>query len=429
MKKVLIISYYRPPAGGPGVQRVLKFAKYLPRFGWQPIVLTVEGGEYPAFDLSMEKEIPQSCKVYRVRAFEPGRLYRQFVGLKKGDKIPVAVLTEKKPGWKKRFANWVRLNLFLPDAKILWKYRAVQEGKRIIAREKPNVLFSSSPPPTVHLIAKALARHAGLKWVADFRDPWTNIYHYSELNKSQLAKKMDQHLEYSVLKNATKITFVNQGFFNYSEQSNMHLLPNGFDPEDVDDHSENDSNDKFTIRYVGSLKPRQYVDSFFTVLKNLSLEKKFFRTIRLEFIGNVYPEVRQAIADKNISLEINFLGYLEHDKALKYVMHADLLLLVIGPSAIADKLFSGKIFEYIMARKPILAYGPIHGAASVLLSSTHTGKMYDYKDYEGPENYIVEHYNRWQSKDAYSDYDQKEIAKYDRKILTQKLVQIFEEII
>jgi hypothetical protein len=207
------------------------------------------------------------------------------------------------------------------------------------------------------------------------------------------------------------------------------VLPNGFDGEDYKNYSDHDPNDKFTIRYIGSLKPRQYVDSFFSMLKNLSQEKKYAESIRLELVGHIYPEVRKAIMEKNIDLELNLSGYLDHENAVKRILTADMLLLVIGSSSIADKVFSGKIFEYIMARKPILAYGPIDGAASALLAKTRCGKMFDFSDYKGADGYLLEHYQRWQKQDTYSDFNLSEIAQYERKNLTQKLVKIFEELI
>jgi hypothetical protein len=158
MKKVLIITYYWPPAGGPGVQRVLKFAKYLPEFGWQPLVLTVKNGEYPAYDKSLKNDIPPECKVYTTKSIEPFKLYKKFTGMAENEAIPVATLTENKKNWKKRLAYWIRLNLFIPDAKIGWIPFAVKAGKKIIQEEKPDIILSSSPPPTVHLIAKKLAK-------------------------------------------------------------------------------------------------------------------------------------------------------------------------------------------------------------------------------------------------------------------------------
>jgi hypothetical protein len=183
MKKVLIITYYWPPAGGPGVQRILKFAKYLPDFGWQPLVLTVSKGEYPALDKSLYKEIPQEAEVFKTKSFEPNLLYKKFVGLDQDASIPISVLSEEKSSLKKSLAHWIRINFFIPDAKIGWQPFAITEGKRIIENHQPDIIFSSSPPPTVHLIARRLKKYARLKWVADFRDPWTDIHYYENQNR------------------------------------------------------------------------------------------------------------------------------------------------------------------------------------------------------------------------------------------------------
>ncbi|MCK4715587.1 MAG: glycosyltransferase, partial [Candidatus Marinimicrobia bacterium] len=210
MKKVLIITYYWPPAGGPGVQRVLKFAKYLPEFGWQPIILTVKNGEYPAIDNSLQKEIPANCKVYNTFSIEPNFVYKKFTGMGSDEKIPTAVLAAENTNWKKRLANWIRLNLFIPDAKIGWIPFAVRKGKKIIKAEKPDIIFSSSPPPTVHLIARKLAKWSGIKWVADFRDPWTDIYHYNDVKRSAWSLNRDKDKEKEIVTSADEIITVSQ---------------------------------------------------------------------------------------------------------------------------------------------------------------------------------------------------------------------------
>ncbi|MDA3871426.1 MAG: glycosyl transferase family 1, partial [Candidatus Marinimicrobia bacterium] len=171
MKKVLIITYYWPPAGGPGVQRVLKFAKYLPQFGWQPIILTVKNGEYSAIDESLIKEIPKECIVYKTKTFEPYNLYKKFVGKKKDEKLPTYILnTNKNDNLNNKIAKWIRANLFIPDARIGWISHIVREGMKIIEKENPDIIFSSSPPHSLQIGAKKLAKKSGLKWVADFRD-------------------------------------------------------------------------------------------------------------------------------------------------------------------------------------------------------------------------------------------------------------------
>ena len=210
MKKVLVVTYYWPPSGGPGVQRVLKFAKYLPAHGWEPIILTVKNGEYPSIDPSLAGDIPAGCSVHRSISFEPGGLYRPFVGLRSGEPIPVATLAVRDISWRQRWANWIRLNLFIPDAKIGWVPSALKAGRRIIRTTKPDLIFSSSPPQTVQLIAEKLARASGLPWVADYRDPWTRIFHYATSRRSAWARRYDRRLEERIVPAADERITVNQ---------------------------------------------------------------------------------------------------------------------------------------------------------------------------------------------------------------------------
>lgn len=428
MKTVLIITYYWPPAGGPGVQRVLKFVKYLPAFGWRPVVLTVRDGEYPAIDESLNKDVPADCLVFKTASLEPTGLYKRFVGMKKEDRIRVAVLTEKSSSMKKRLSNWIRLNLIYPDAKIGWKPFAVKEGLRLISEYHPELIFSSSPPSTVQRIARALSKKSGLPWVADFRDPWTNAYYYHQLPKSRLARKIDRHLERQVLHDADRIVTVSEGFFDDALHHKEIQIPNGFDSEDLPGSRDRQPNKKFTIRYMGSLKIRQYIGSFFDALKDLSDRPEMRDALRLDIIGNFDPRVRDIISAKNIPMEINFSGYRNHDEALRLVSQADMLLLVIGRSHISHRLLTGKVFEYIMVRKPILAYGPPGGAADNLLQKTRTGRMFDYEDQPGAAQFIEDHFNDWKNGRQFSNFAAQEINRYERKELTRSLAKLFEDV-
>lgn len=428
MKKVLIITYYWPPAGGPGVQRVLKFAKYLPEFGWKPIILNVKKGEYPAIDETMAEDIPECCKVYKTNSIEPNFLYKKFTGMKLDEKIPVAVLAEKNQNWKKKVSNWIRINLFIPDAKIGWIPFGVKAGKKIIIKEKPDIIFSSSPPPTVHLIANKLAKWSGIKWVADFRDPWTDIYHYNKIKINSISKNYDKHLENNILHTCKKIIVVNDNFFqDFKNQEKMSIIPNGYDSSDMIPTETPDKNTKFTIRYMGSMKIRQYVDSFFCILKEISKIKNLKNSIRLDIIGRIDPLIVKLIREKNINLEINFTGYLPHKEAIHLIANADLYLFIIGKGNRGKFITTSKIFEYLMMKKPIIAYGPLDGTANKILKKTGAGKMFDYDNKVDAKKYILGLYQKWNQGNIYFKVDLEEIKKYDRKILTQKLVQIFEE--
>ena len=382
MAKVLIITYYWPPAGGPGVQRALKFSKYLPDFGWQPIILTVENGEFPAIDPTLEKEVSSACRIYRTKIFHPHLYYKKFVGMQEDEKIPIAVLTEEETSWKKRIANWLRSNLFVPDARVGWLPFAVKEGKKIINNEKPQIIFSTSPPPTVHLIASKLAKWSGIKWVADFRDPWTNIYHYDKVSKNIISRMIDKRLEKNVLKRADKITSVNQDFFRNSVGLNKIIqITNGYDSADMEKIvKKKTANTKFIIRYMGSLKIRQYVDSFFAILNELSENEEYKRNIQFELIGYVDPVVLRYIEDKNILIKIKTYGYLNHDKAIELAANADILLLLVAKSPNSNLFVSGKLFEYIMVQKPLLAFGPLNGSSDNIIKKFSEKNKSEYSE-------------------------------------------------
>jgi hypothetical protein len=429
MKKVLIITYYWPPAGGPGVQRVLKFAKYLPQFGWQPIILTVKNGEYPAIDETLESDIPAECQVYKTSSLEPNQLYKKFVGMKKEERIRVAVMTEANKNWKKKIAGWVRLNLIFPDAKIGWKPSALKVGKKVIDELRPDLIFSSSPPPTTHRIARSLSKKSKLPWVADFRDPWTNIYYYDKAPKSKFAQMIDHKLEKQTLNDADKVITVTKGFFTNFDHSKEIQIPNGFDSDDIRNIEPKAKNKKFTIRYMGFLKTKQYVESFFDILKELSQLESYRENIKLEIIGNLNPIVQKRIEEKAIEMEVNFINYKNHDEALTLIVNADLLLLIIGISNVNRKLLSGKVFEYLMAKKPILAYGPTDGAAAQLLENTKSGKMFQYEDYKNAKQFILVNYERWNSGGNFHPLAALEISQYERKKLTESLVKVFEDVI
>ncbi|MFC1887722.1 group 1 glycosyl transferase, partial [Candidatus Cloacimonadota bacterium] len=206
MKKVLIITYYWPPAGGPGVQRVLKFAKYLPEFGWQPVILTVLDGEYPAYDIELKEEIPKGIKIFKTSTIEPFVLYKLFFGMRTDTHLSTHVLdTMKNKSYKQKISQLIRANLFIPDARIWWYLFAVKKGIKLVKNEKIDLIMSSSPPQTTHLIAKKIAQKTGKKWIADFRDPWTDYFRIKDLPRIGLIKKLDKHYEHSVLRNADTV--------------------------------------------------------------------------------------------------------------------------------------------------------------------------------------------------------------------------------
>lgn len=436
-KKVLIITYYWPPAGGPGVQRVLKFAKYLPEFGWQPVILTVKKGEFPAIDKTLEKDIPKDCIVYQTNSWEPTDLYKNFTGKKKDEKIPVAVLSEKNLNWKKRITNWIRLNLFIPDAKIGWIPFAVRQGKKIIRKHQPDIIFSSSPPPTVHLIAKKLAKWSGIKWVADFRDPWTEIHYYEDNPRAYFPRSLDKQLEYSVLSRANIVTCISQkdielDFGHKTSIQKCINIPNGYDETDFVNFNV-DSNQKFNIFqiiHLGSINHERLPISLLSSIEKLYLNKIISpQSFKITLIGKTENILKEYIVQHQIEDLVEFIPYLPHKEALTLCQSADLLLLLVTQSNKNIRILPGKTFEYLRMGKQILALGPKGGEVARILRETNSGKMMDY-DSEGEiYKFLESNITRKRASHQLVLKNIDKIKKYSRKELTHSLVHLFEDII
>ncbi|MCK4827329.1 glycosyltransferase [bacterium] len=430
MRKVLIITYYWPPSGGPGVQRVLKFSKYLPEFGWQPIILTVKNGEYPAIDETLAEDIPECCKVFKTNSIEPNLLYKKFTGMKPDENLPVAVLAEKDVNWKKRWANWIRLNLFIPDAKIGWIPFAVREGKKIIEREKPELIFSSSPPPTVHLIAQKLATWSGVKWVADFRDPWTDIYHYDRAVRSLYSRSRDRRLERGVLNAADVLTTVSRNVSSLLEAkkgsgTTIEVIPNGYDEADFRDLDRVKRFNGFTLTYAGKMNNQQNPTRLWEVLNNLvRSDQQFAENFQMLFMGNITSEIMDAIEANNLRDNLKIAGYVNHNRMIENLYKSHILLLLIPNTKNNQGIVTGKLFEYLPTENFILGVGPENGDAAKILHETNTGKMFGFEEIEEVGNEIERQYGNWQ-KGIRREVNEEEIREYSRRKSVDKLAEIF----
>jgi len=435
-KKVLIVTYYWPPAGGPGVQRVLKFAKYLPEFGWQPLILTVKNGEYPAFDPTLEKEVPEAARVFRTAAIEPNFLYKKFTGMSSDESIPVAVLADKKLNWKKRLANSIRLNLFVPDAKIGWIPFAVKRGHRILEEEKPDVIFSSSPPPSVHLIARKLAKSGGLKWVADFRDPWTDIHYYEDYRRIGLARRIDHNLEYNVLRRADVVTCISRldielDFAQKIEGQRFVNIANGYDETDFTGiHSDGTPSDKFVLMHLGGVgSERNPINLFKAVRALLDQGRISPPDFELVFIGKVDEVILQTVEELGLAAVFTRIPYLPHREALQRTQTASAMLLLVTQSQKNLRILPGKTFEYMRTGKPILALGPEDGEVARILNDSNTGKMISYEKYDEIYDNVLRLYSQWRKAGSLQQNVDADIQSYSRQNLTAKLVNVFESIL
>jgi len=429
MKKVLIITYYWPPAGGAGVQRILKFAKYLPQFGWQPIVLTVENPDSPIEDISLANDIPDECVVYKTKALEPFSLFKKFTGIRDDEKIPGDVLLNKDGATRKdKIAQWVRSNLFIPDGKIGWFPFAVKRGMKIIKNEKIDLIFTTSPPHTVGLIGRSLARKSNIKWVADFRDPWMEIVYYQNIKRSSITKAIDRSLERKVLKDAGGIISVSTDMINIFkskvDRKNYYILPNGYDESDLT-ITNSEKNKKFIISYTGTMSKDRIPYPLITALQKLIFEDGI-NNIHLKFAGRFCQEFIELINKAEINNFFELNDFVPHKESMKILQTADMLLLMVDDVPNNKGFVTGKIFEYLGCKKPIFAIGPTDGNANDILKESDSGVMIDYKDTEGAYNLLKRMYNDWLNNKTVYKFN---VEKYSRKKLTEQLTDIFSEII
>jgi len=425
MKKVLVITYYWPPSGGPGVQRVLKFVKYLPEFGWEPIILTVMDGEYPVIDESLLNEVDPKLKVYKTKSYEPFNFYKSFTGRRREEKIPKHAINKSgSESIKQKISRLVRANIFIPDARVGWVKSIELEGMKIIEKENPSVILSTSPPHSLQLGAKRLAEKSGLKWVADLRDPWTEAYWMKDIGRVSLAQSIDKKFERSVINKADDVIVVSSSLIqNYKDtgRQDFHVLPNGYDTDDFDNLKKTGS-DKFRILYAGGLSASQNPVNFFEAVSRLVDQVK--QNLDINFYGSFHSSILDTINKNNISSLVNLHDYIAHNEAIKKMADADLLLLLIPNTKYNEGIITGKLFEYMAARNFILTVGPPKGDAANILEETGSGKVIGYD--EDPSKIIIEQFERWKKKEILQ-VDEEALNKYTRRSTTQKLSQILSD--
>ncbi len=406
---------------------MLKFAKYLPEFGWEPVILTVENGEFPAIDESLLNDIPEGIKVYKTKTLEPFALYKSISG-NKDKAIETYALTEKNSSLISKISKWLRLNLFIPDARRGWKHYAVKKGIELIQSENIDIILSSSPPHSLQLAAKEIAKKSGLPWVADFRDLWLDAFYIPTEEQGKLARKLNACYEKSIIKSADKVISTSQEIIDdlksKAPASNYDVVYNGYDESDFEHHTK-DKNQKFTIRYFGSISSGQNPLSLFYALREIKENSKdIYNNISVELYGKIDATVWQAIQENGLESCVCFKGYVAHNTVPKLMTTADCLLLLL-PRTKYKGMVPGKLFEYMAALKPILAIGSTASETSKLLRATNSGNMYDHN-----ANITQDILSLYKS--AMEDNDTKidsNIKEYSRKRQTEKLAQILNETI
>ncbi len=423
-RKVLIICYYWPPAGGPGVQRWLKFVKYLPSFGIDPIVYVPENPNYPILDKSLEEEIPQGVTMLSKPIREPYK-YAAMLSRKQTKSISAGLVPdESKQNALQRFLLYIRGNLFVPDARILWVKPSVKFLKSYVKQEGIETIITSGPPHSLHLIGQRLKDHFGkeLKWIADFRDPWTTISYHDKLKMGKRAQRLHKKMEKKVLNEADDIIVTSPSTktdFEHLTKQPVHLITNGYDNE----HRKNViPSEVFTMAHIGSLLTDRNPKILWKVLAELKTEEKLPENFRIQLVGKVSEAIISAIESYGLSNHLDMVGYVSHEKALLLQQKASILLLIEINSTITKAIIPGKVFEYLSAQRPIIAIGPENADVYQIITETNAGNYITYKDQELLKAVIINHYQDF--KENKLKIESNNLSQYHRRDLTEKLVQL-----
>ena len=431
--KVLVVSYYWYPFAGVGTYRVSRFVKYLQRLGWDVVILTAKKAA-TGHIADPDDPLLKSVKVYRSSIVEP----TQLLSNKKSGNISSthdpSIFYSKNKGILAKIAVWMRLNILIPDAKLTWKWFAVPLGKKVIKQEAPDIIFSTSPPPTTHRIAQQLAAWSKIPWLADFRDPWTNIYYYDENPLSPLAQKKNKELENQILHSADRVTVVNHGFFDKipdSVQTKIHRITNGFDPDHITtEESKPQRNERFTIRYFGSLKMNQRPTAFLEALSQIENKTpEIAQRMRFEFFGSLDPTIEKDL--ESICTRISFKknAFIKHSDMMALLPKSDLLLLSIGNSKNSSYALSTKVFEYMISGSNVLGIGPVEGAAAEVVSTTGIGKFFDRTDTSRVYAYLMSCFEAFDRNEYTFNNRNESMEKYSFSELTNQLDSTLRQLI
>ncbi|SFD68312.1 Glycosyl transferases group 1 [Algibacter lectus] len=424
--KVLIISYYWPPAGGPGVQRWLKFVKYLPDFNVEPIVYIPENPNYPLVDESLIAEVSKDVTIIKQPISEPYKLAGLF-SKKSSSTISKGIIPEQKTqSFIEKAMLYIRGNFFIPDARKSWVKPSVAYLSNYIEKENISTIITTGPPHSLHLIGLQLKEKLGVKWIADFRDPWTTIGYHKQLKLTEKSKQKHKALEKLVLNTADDIVVtssVTKTEFEAITNKPIEVITNGYDYESVESKP---LDAKFTIAHIGSLLSKRNPIILWQVLSELVQEHEgFSKDFQLNFVGAVSETVLQSIETVGLANHVNNAGYVSHKESIIYQKSSQVLLLVEIDSKETKCIIPGKLFEYMVSNRPILALGPQGSDVENIIKETNTGNYFYYTDYKSLKSTILAHYKSYQNKNL--EVHAIGLQKYSRKSLTSKLASVLKK--
>ena len=422
-KKLLIITYYWPPAGGPGVQRWLKFVKYLPDFNTQPIVYIPENPTYPIIDNGLQSEVSEKAIILKKKIVEPYG-FASFFGKNKTKKISSGIIpNQKKQSFVEKTLLWVRGNIFIPDARFLWVKPSVNYLKKYIEENKIDTIVTSGPPHSLHLIGLQLKKELNVKWFADFRDPWTTIGYHKVLKLSSSAEKKHKALEKEVLTTADTIIVTSKTTkteFQAITSKPIEVITNGYDVEKV---TKQPLDEKFTLAHIGSFLSERNPRILWKALRELIKENPDFKKdFQLKLIGAVSQEVLDTITEFRLNDYVLNLGYVSHQEAVEHQRKSQVLLLIEINSNDTKSIIPGKLFEYMVSERPIIAVGPEGSDFAEIITSTNTGVFFLYDELEQLKELLLKYYNLYKEQNL--KVNAVGLQQYSRKSLTEKLSKL-----
>ena len=437
MKRVLIITYYWPPTGGSGVQRWVKFAKYLPSEGWQPVIYTPENPEQLAVDHSLEKEIPSEAEIIRTHITEPYELYKKFLHRSGHSKEAVEVnpVNAQNKSLAQKVAMWIRGNLFRPDPRCLWIGPSVRYLKKYLEEHPVDLIVSTGPPQSMHMIGRRLAKETGLPWIADFRDPWTKIFYFKHLSMNRATERWHHRMERKVLDEATAVVAVSplvQQEFQAMTQTPVELITNGYDecdfPHGKDKDAEGGPEKDFTITHTGLFAADGNPTVLWEVLSEKCAKNEDFRKfLKIKLVGKTDIQIIKSLEDAGLKANLIDMGYQPHSIAVEEQRTASLLILPLRKEPEYKAVLPGKLFEYLASWRPVLGIGQTDGAMSMILNTTKTGVVLDWNDKTSIGRFIDLCWsNHLKGNLTVEDAD---ISQFTRRNLTRRMAELFENII